>query len=223
MRTDERRRSARFEVDGLNGRFQFTLDVAITNLSLSGMAVETSARLGVHRQYTFKVSDGGQEVTLPGTVAWCVLDTTRKDNNGNIHPVYRAGIRFGDVLTEQAQELLELIERNAVIEPGQRLFGRFELKAQGALHLDSSTDFTVLKLSASGMLVEATLPPALDSIVAVDMGLNGTRLTGTARVAFVEDTDGSDRTRVGLEFIDLTPEGQDAVNALIAAGLHGPE
>ncbi|NOZ78844.1 MAG: hypothetical protein GXP48_06655, partial [Acidobacteria bacterium] len=103
-----------------------------------------------------------------------------------------------------------------------RLFGRFSLRSADALRLDSTTDFTVQKLSSSGMLVEAGLSPALNSIVAVDMELGGKRLTGTARVAFVQDVGqagGLGRARIGLEFVDLTPEGRETVNTFLSSGL----
>ncbi len=222
MAMNERRQSTRFDVHGIHGTLRFTVEVMITNLSVTGMALETSSQLGVGRPYTFRVFDGDKEVAVSGTVAWCVLQTTRKNDNGAVLPVYRAGIHFGEVLTGQAHKLVELIEHNAIVEPGQRLFGRFHLKSSDPLTIDSASDFTVLKLSTTGMLVEAALPPALDSIVALDMRVNGTRLTGTARVAFIQDTgnlQGSARAAVGLEFLDLTKQEREAVSAMIAAGI----
>ena len=219
MTERNRRRSPRFDVDGVRGSFRFNLHVAVVNMSVTGMAVETLSRLNVGRQYHFKLSNGGLEVELPGTVAWCVLGKTRKDEGGNVHPVYRAGIHFKGMLTGNAHELLHLIEENMVVETQQRVFGRFALSSPDALHVDSREDFTVRKLSASGMLVELGFTPEKDAVLPIELELDGKRVAGSGRVAFVEPLDGGDgdRCQVGLEFTELDDDGKQVLEGYIAS------
>jgi len=223
MTSQERRRSPRFDVSGVQGTFQFTLDMTVVNLSVSGMAVETNHRLTVGRRYLFKVYDGGIQVSLPGTVAWCVLGRTKRDEGGSVRPVYRAGIQFDEVLTEQARTLLDLIEAKAVIEPQARLFGRFAVRSGDAIHVDAREEFLVRRLSASGMLVEAPFVPEVGTTVAIDMELGGKRLAGSGRAVYVrplaDEGDEEEKAEIGLEFIELSPEGRRALESFISGRL----
>lgn len=69
-----------------------TLGVRILNLSAAGLAIETDCALRVGGRYRFTLATAGDEARIDGKVLWCRLSGTRRLANGDVHPVYRAGI-----------------------------------------------------------------------------------------------------------------------------------
>ena len=125
---ETRRRHPRYPVDGLEGSFVFSTDVRIIDLSVEGVGIETQTSLTVGRRYSLKVEREDQRLDLSGQVAWCRLTGTRRNPAGDVVPIYRAGIRFDDVLTAKALEWLEFIRKTAPVRLESRVFGRFTVK-----------------------------------------------------------------------------------------------
>jgi len=69
-----------------------TLGVRILNLSAAGLAIETDRALRVGGRYRFTLASSGSEARIDGRVLWCRLSGTRRLDNGDVRPVYRAGI-----------------------------------------------------------------------------------------------------------------------------------
>ncbi len=214
------RRHTRYEVEGIEGSFVFSLDVRVVNLSVSGMAVETSGRLNLGRSYSFKLRDGDAEVAIPGRVVWCVLGHTRRAAGGEVAPVYRAGVEFDNVLTDKAQVLVRLIEENAAVRLEKRVFGRFKLEAGEGVSVASQVDFTVRKLSLSGMLVETDFPVTKDSRFPLELRLEDEVVSAIGRVAYVEpqgQQKGREVAHLGFEFIELSKPARVALERFIAS------
>lgn len=77
----------------------------------------------------------------------------------------------------------------------------------------------VLKLSHTGMLVSAGVELQPDMVVPAEVYLTGTVFRSQARVAFVgPDTgsEGSGRTKIGLEFVDPAPSALRVLDQFIA-------
>jgi hypothetical protein len=218
---NETRRHPRYQVEDVEGTFLFNIEVHVLNMSVAGMAVATSHSLQVGRSYSFKIEQSDQQVELFGTVAWCVLRGTRRasEEEEDVLPVYHAGVRFDDVLTERAQEIRSLIEQSAVIDVNPRIFGRFRIGRDASVTLDSQVPFEVRKISLSGMLVESLLIADLNTVFPLEMNLANGLFSCQGRVAFVEPPEGSDtefRARLGIEFIDMTPESASRLENYIA-------
>jgi len=218
----EHRLHRRFEVHDISGVFLFDADATVLNLSLGGMALESSHPLQVGRRYSFRIRDGAELVTLSGVVAWCNLRRTRRVEGDEIVPCYHAGVRFEGVLTTTAEELGRLIEGNAVVEVGQRVFGRFRVEENSPLNVATQVDFEVRKISLSGMLVEAEVEVGLETRVQLEVSLANGLYTCRGRVAYARPPQHpwEKRTQIGVEFLDPPPERRLLLEDFIAFLVH---
>lgn len=219
--TEEKRRHRRYNVEGVRGSLRLSMDATILNLSVDGMALETNSWLSVGRKYSFKLRrDRRDGILLTGEVVWCNLVRTARDERGETLPVYRAGIRFDDVLSETAREVRSFIEQNAVVRlDSTRLFGRFRIPEKGA-DVALEQDFEVRKISFSGMLIEADLIPDLESRFRVEIPSEPQPVSVAVRVAHVAELESSGGTRaeIGVEFLDLTDDARHALEMLLGRG-----
>jgi hypothetical protein len=209
MGRQDNRRHPRFEVQDVRGTFLCDLEVRLLNLSLAGMAVATSTALTVGKRYSFNLTKGERVIRVTGTVAWCVLRTTRPRPGEDVVPVYHAGVHFEDVLTERAQALRDLIDDSGVFEVSTRVFGRFRLDTGCQVTIDSQVQFRVRKISLGGMLVETALAAELNSVFPLELALPTGSLVADGRVAFVEfGTSGARNAPnlLGIEFRDTSAE-----------------
>lgn len=214
---DEKRRSPRFDVQDLDGSLLLAMDVRVQNLSVSGMAVETSARLSVGRSYRFKLRHGDRIVVIMGTVAWSFLHRTQKNCAGDVEPVYRAGVRFDGMLTENAQALLEILEEKAILRLDTRIFGRFPVPQVDDVEVDSESRFSVRRISLSGMLIESSTAPKVGQTLQAELDLGEGPVSLSFRVANVENGEcDTAPVRVGVEFVDLKPEQIKAIESFVA-------
>lgn len=214
----ERRRSHRFEVEGVRGSLTFRSEARIRNLSLTGMSLETADHLEVGKSYAMKLVYEEGEMRLSGMVVRSRLLGTRRLPNGDSQPVYEAGIRFDDVLNERATQLHDLLSASAQVSPDRRVTGRFEVGLPESVRLDGDHQFEVRKISATGMLIETGPAPRLGSVVEVSVPLtDGEELHAAARVAHIEPVAGSDRHQLGVEFRDLTPSDRARLDSFIAS------
>jgi hypothetical protein len=219
----EHRRHRRYEVHDIEGTFLFNLDVNVLNLSLAGMAVETSHRLDVGRRYAFRIRHDNQVVKLHGTVAWSALLSTRRISEEDISPVYHAGIHFEDVLTDSARDLKQLIDENVVLDLQQRLFGRFKMAAgTTTARLSTDIDFEVRKISLSGMLAESSLCAEIGYQLPLQINLADELFSADGRVAYVKPVDSDSepsRYQLGIEFLSVTTEERRKLAHFIESGI----
>lgn len=85
-----RRRVQRFKVRELT--LEAPIDAVICDVSDEGLGVEAAERLRVGVDYIFRVRRGSGSLKLPGRVEWCRLVETRRTEEGEVVPVYRAGV-----------------------------------------------------------------------------------------------------------------------------------
>jgi hypothetical protein len=91
---DERRMYERVIVKGNRGNIPHALNAKIVNMSLSGVAIETTKKLHVNMEYELKMNHGGNAVITRGSIVWSVLTDIEKKKSGDIVAVYRAGMKF---------------------------------------------------------------------------------------------------------------------------------
>lgn len=75
------------------------IELAILNLSTSGMAVELNQALKVGTSYPFAMSQGQDHVSVDGNVQWCRFAGTLPIGSGEHRPIYKAGISFTEIHT----------------------------------------------------------------------------------------------------------------------------
>lgn len=96
---DERRRHNRLSMKGIQCNIPCLLNTKIINISLGGVAVETTKKLKKNKEYDLKIIHKGNALRLKGHVIWAVLTYIEKKESGDIRSVYKAGMKFQEPLS----------------------------------------------------------------------------------------------------------------------------
>ncbi len=222
---DQHRTHPRYQVEGIKGSLLFTTGARVLNLSLDGMSLETNNPLKIGREYSLRLDEGSRHLPLKGTVVWCTLVKTARNEKGDVQPIFRAGVHFSDIMSGKANELRSFIRKNAVLSLENRLFGRFRIETERPADLSLEAQFTVHQISLSGMLVETEVAPPPDTQCHLFVELGGVKFEATARIVRAErhDANGdSSATPVllGIEFIELSNDSMLTLESFIATELH---
>lgn len=226
MAAEDQRQHPRYELQGIGGMLRFDMDAWVLNLSLDGMALETSAWLNVGKRYRMKVGAGDDVLELDGTVVWCRLLGRGRGGGG---PVYQAGVHFADTLSEKAQHLLSFVRRAGVIGVSSRLSGRFRVRREEAVDVAFEHRFEVRRVSLSGLLLEADLLPEVGARFVLEVETRHGTFSPTVTVRNLEQgrtPDGEPTSRIGVSFEHLPPADREILELLIdeqiAAGAAAP-
>ncbi len=213
----ERRQRRRHGIEDVRASVLFSHECRILNLSADGMAVQTGVPLAPGRSYTVKVEGGSPQLRLAGTVAWCRLQGTARNEQGESLPQYAAGIELQPKLSETARELSRLLEDKGVIQLERSLDGY--LVPHGALpEGGAASSFAVLGLSRTGMVVSAPLSARRDDLLDLRVELGGGPLELTVRVTKVRpvgDRDGQPFAELTLEHVEMAAAARGTLEALI--------
>jgi hypothetical protein len=109
---EERRKHRRsnIELRGMSGKMAFTNYLNVIDISTGGISFEADRRLNIGRAYTLSIIYDKQTIHIKGTIVWSIIRKSKKDDRGNVVPVYKAGMKFSDESREQIQEFIPLIE-----------------------------------------------------------------------------------------------------------------
>ncbi len=207
----DNRRNKRHVVEGIEGNVLYTSDIEVLNLSIDGAAIETAKRLELNREYTFKIKYHDSFISLRGCVVWAILVSKVDKNNGAVTPVYRAGIRFTDTLSEKANMLLQFIEDNRIKKRENRLGGvRFNISSTGHMKVDLPHEYKVIKISLSGMLVETEYPLVIESHYNIELFINSHNLKIVGRVVYSKEVvvDNAVKYEIGIEFFEISEDDE---------------
>jgi c-di-GMP-binding flagellar brake protein YcgR len=219
-RARERRRHRRVESPGLSGRLPTTCGARLCDVSLSGIGFESEGRLAPARNYRLRLSTAdGEVIDRQGRLVWSHLSSTRRDPDGEVRPVYRAGLLFDDRSVSATSELFDFIQRHTDAEDDltdssqadrlgpEREATRYHLERVEELVLETEYEFLVRTLSLSGMLIETELPLEKRAQLSLILELPEGELRGRGRVVSSERTFQGDRHRhaIAVEFLELAP------------------
>ncbi|NOY64125.1 MAG: PilZ domain-containing protein [Nitrospirae bacterium] len=204
MTNADKRRYKRYDVNNMSGQIMYSVDARILNMSIDGMAVETHHIVNVDRKYQIKLSNGVEAVELKGVVVWSKLVRTERLSTGDVVPVFKAGIKFENLLTDKAKKLLEFIDKNRILKLEHRLHGRFRIDSKTA-KIGSPHDYQIKKISLSGMLIESDtmLDPGLELEFILNLNKNR-QIKTRGRVVNIKKDDSRNTYLMGIEFIDLS-------------------
>ena len=109
---EERRQHKRLDIElrGMSGKMAFTSYLNVIDISAGGIAFEADRRLNIGRSYTLSIIHDKQTINVKGTVIWSIIRKSKKDDRGNVIPVYKAGMQFSDESGEQIRKFIPLIE-----------------------------------------------------------------------------------------------------------------
>jgi hypothetical protein len=204
---NEGRRHKRYIIDGIQGNVLYPADLEILNISIDGAAIETTKWLDLNREYTLKVKYKDIVLNLRGRIVWAVLTSKEKKGSGEVIPVYRAGVRFTDTLSEKTTMLINFIEENKIRALEKRLVGvRFKIVTLQDTKIDYPYKYEVKKMSLSGMLVETEYALDLNSNYDIELFLADNVLNIIGRIAYCEKIDSDDgiKYNIGIEFAEVS-------------------
>jgi hypothetical protein len=112
--TDERRRHRRFNVENLevNCDMPSASRVKVMNISSGGALVMADRATNIGKDYMLKIGYKNKSVFVKATAVWVLLADSVKEANGDITPLYIAGMIFVDVIKGDIPEIIRLLESN---------------------------------------------------------------------------------------------------------------
>jgi hypothetical protein len=215
---NEGRKHKRYIVDGIQGNVFYPANLEVLNLSIDGAAIETTKWLDLNREYTLKIKYKDVVLNLRGRVVWAILTSQKKRGSDKVIPVYRAGVRFTDTLSEKTTMLINFIEENKIRTLEKRLVGvRFKIANTQNVQIDYPYEYEVKKMSLSGMLVETEYVLDINSNYDMELFLNENVLNILGRVAYCEKIDSNDviKYNIGMEFVEMSDNDREILKEFL--------
>ena len=209
------RRHKRIEINVMevSGTVMFTSEVKIIDISVDGIAVETTKLLNINKSYALRLKDSNKAISHKGTVVWSSLSRTRRGSGGDVIPVYKAGLKFAEMPPEKAAEILNFIEANkkdkGYPEKGRRLNVRFNINNSANATMNLPGSYMVKKISLGGMLIKSVHDLEIESRVPMELSLqddNPVKFVGRVASCLKTDSDNGKEYDIGIEFLDLTDD-----------------
>lgn len=104
----EKRKHKRLNVSGISMQSEIPLasKVKIINISAGGALVKADRRLNIGNTYLLKIAYKGNLLLARAVVKWSFLVESIEDGNGNVVPLYMAGMHFKEVTAGAAEEII---------------------------------------------------------------------------------------------------------------------
>jgi len=83
----------------------------VINMSLGGLALESTTGLRTGSRHTFRMALGEQPFTIEAEVRWCRLTRTVEKRPGEVVPIFRAGLELNRPIELFAERGLQNSER----------------------------------------------------------------------------------------------------------------
>lgn len=215
----ERRRHQRYEVHDLTGKVRGDDRAQVLDLSVNGLAVETDSWLKVGETYNLRVHAGADHLDLAGRVSWCRLVAMAPRESGERRPRYRAGIEFGDALSDKARRVLDFAQRSGLVAPPDRVFARF-VPVDGALDVTLDHPCEIHRISLGGVQIRCRRKPEIGERLLLQFEASGVPITLQVEVRDVQERDpdepgGYPRFDIGVAFVGLSAEQRQALDGLL--------
>jgi hypothetical protein len=218
--TSESRKFRRYDVDSVHGKMAYLSDINILNISMDGAAIATTQRLSIDREYALKLNYEKSSVMLRGKIVWSVLSHSKTLKNGEVVPVYKAGVKFTNVLTDEATNLITYIEKSRTSDMEKRILGvRFKVCQPDNAMITMPCEYVIKKISLAGMLIAADTAHEIDSEHEMEIYLDGTPITVVGRIANRAEVEGEGTVTydLGIEFIKIPEEELKTLTSYIDA------
>lgn len=214
----EKRRFRRFNVDGIHGNMIFSSDINIVDISIDGASIQTTKRLNLDKEYNLKIKYRNTVLDLRGVVVWSVLSHTETKKTGEVVPVYKAGLKFTNMLTEKSSGLLKFIDENRTESIERRKLGvRFKVRNQEGALLDFPYEYHIKRLSLSGMLVEAERDFRADLRYDMEINLGSSKISLVGRIVNCVEfkADHGIKYDIGVEFMRMTEDDRNLLKEFL--------
>ena len=191
---------------------------------MHGAAITTTQQLAIGREYALKFRVEDDHLHLQGRVVWSVLSHSKMLKNGEVVPVYKAGIRFSNTLTDTATQLIAYIGKNRHDPDEKRMLGvRLKVQQCEGSEIELSCEYRVKKISLSGMLIETDSSLARDRLYEMEMVLDGTKVAVAGRIAYQAEikTGTPGMFDIGIEFLGMNEKDHGMLKTYLDAIEHG--
>lgn len=217
------RKHRRFELNNheVNGKMVLAAEVEVIDISISGIAVKANRRLNIGSEYTLKL-EASKTISIRGTLVWCSLIETRKESNGEMIPIYSAGIQFKDMSTEKITELQYLIDNHKTNElhvaGSTRLNIRFQITDPENATLSYPDNYKVKTIGLGGVCIECLQNFEIDSRIPMEMFIHDEstlKFMGRVASSKVIEKESQKQYDIGIEFLDLSEKDRELLASFI--------
>jgi Tfp pilus assembly protein PilZ len=223
------RRHKRYKVDSLkiNGKMVLAKHVSILNISIGGLALKTDKKLSVGGEYVLTINGQSTTFSVKARVVWSFLTETKKDNRGNVIPIYTAGMQFMNLSDPKIREISDFIEIHceeeedkvgAYTKSGTRLYVRFTSLEENRAIVFFHEKYTIRDLSLGGMLIESEHELESGKNIRMEIFLSGEEhinLTGRVTSCIVKDGKAQKTYDIGIEFVSMSENNKEKLKAII--------
>jgi hypothetical protein len=229
---EDKRRYKRYALDvtDVRGDMIFATDVTILDISLGGVSLKADKRLNPGVEYIVKITARDKMISLRGEVAWALLSEHRETPNGDVIPIYKAGLKFTHLSDEKLSEIMQFIENYKTEEVDRELFVSqlYDKRLYKRLRIDTPEGAAVLHryegckvkaLSLSGMLVESEFALNIEDRLPMKLTLAEDKsVTFNGRVASCRLIAGiiPPFYDMGIEFLEMSEEDKDTLRDFIS-------
>lgn len=91
---NEKRKHKRFTLKGSQKNFPHSVNSRIINISAGGVAIETTKKLEVNKDYSLNISFKGNPMRLKCRAVWSALTREEKKESGDTVRIYTGGLKF---------------------------------------------------------------------------------------------------------------------------------
>ncbi|NWF76658.1 MAG: PilZ domain-containing protein [Nitrospirae bacterium] len=167
---EEKRQHERFKTDItiIKGKMLFADIVVIRDICEGGISLKANRRLNLGNEYTIRIEDKVKMIPVKGIVVWSKLSESMADINGNVIPIYTAGMKFNNNSHEIQNEIIQFIERYKNIN-ANNLHLIFNVNDSKALILEFDKKYKVKEVNLSGMLIEGNQAPEIGSNLNIEV------------------------------------------------------
>jgi hypothetical protein len=206
---NEKRQHNRYIVDDMeiSGQMLFATEVKVINISISGISIKADRRLDIGKEYSLKLGETDNIFSLKGNVVWSSISETKKNSRGDLVPIYTAGLKFSNVITDRLMEIITFIEEHKK-DQEHRLSGlRFSINVPGKAILKVPSNYKVVKISMGGMLIKSREPLDIESRFPMEISLpEDSPINFIGRVAscsLIEDDEPVGHYDIGIAFMEM--------------------
>ncbi len=220
----EKRRHKRYTLKVLEvtGRMILASEVEVIDISIGGISIKATNRLNIGEEYALTLEDMEKSISLKGSVVWSALSETRKGSQGEVIPIYKAGLEFRDIPVEKITEILNFVEAHKKEEiytlGSSRLNIRFHISDETTSFLNLPASCRVKKISLGGMLIECVMALEINSRIPMELFLHderAVRFTGRVASCLSLDTGRRKSYDIGIEFLELSDRDMDVLKSFV--------
>lgn len=228
---EDKRRYKRYTLDITDVRSDmiFATDLTIHDISLGGVSLKADKRLNMGSEYIIKIRARDKLINLKGEVVWALLSEHRETPNGDVIPIYKAGLKFTHLSDEKLSEIVKFIEHyKREVDRAMFVCQLYDKRLFKRLRIDTPEGSTVLHryegckvkaLSLSGMLIESEFALKIEDRLPMKLTLaEDNSVTFQGRVASCSLIAGNipQCYDIGIEFLEMSEKDKDTLKEFIS-------